>query len=157
MRRAVTVPNRFEKNYYLSRYVMNTFNLSIFNYFAQNATGDVCYFGEDVEFFENGMVVSTGGTWRAEGPNRPGIQMPATPVVMTQFFQEVAPGVAEDKSAISEIGVNRSTPAGMFTNVLGAMDWNELEGESIDDGEAKFFAPGIGLIGDEALELIAIE
>jgi hypothetical protein len=34
------------------------------NYFAQTQDGTVCYFGEDVEIYEGGIVVSTEGSWR---------------------------------------------------------------------------------------------
>jgi hypothetical protein len=47
------------------------------DYFAQTTTGTVCYFGEDVQIFENGGV-STPGSWRADARgNQPGIYMPA--------------------------------------------------------------------------------
>lgn len=127
------------------------------NYFAQSASGDVCYFGEAVENYENGVLTNTNGTWRAENGNQPGIQMPASPQVMTQFYQEVAPGVAEDKSAIGELGLSRTVPAGSYDNVLQALDWNELEGQTLADAEEKYYAPGIGLIQDGVLELISMQ
>ena len=43
------------------------------NFFVQAPDGTVCYYGEDVNFYENGQVVSHEGAWRAgEGDNRPG-------------------------------------------------------------------------------------
>ena len=36
------------------------------DYFAQADDGSVWYFGEDVKTYENGLVKSTAGTWRAE-------------------------------------------------------------------------------------------
>ena len=77
-----------------------------FNYFSQAPDGTVCYFGEDVEFYEGGVLVGSEGTWRADlGAKLPGIQMPAAPAVDTWFYQEFAPGLAEDKSLVAELGV----------------------------------------------------
>ena len=123
------------------------------NYFAQTSQGTVCYFGEDVEFFENGEVVNTNGSWLAEGPNKPGIQMPTNPSINTQFYQEFAPGIAEDKSAIQALNGTSDTPFRSFDGVLTALDWNPLEGQSIDDGETKQYANGVGLIRDDKLAL----
>src|SRR5687767_9881416 len=48
------------------------------NYFAQTEDGTVCYFGEVVDIYEGGVVVSHEGSWRADQRgNAPGIYMPA--------------------------------------------------------------------------------
>jgi hypothetical protein len=39
------------------------------NYFAQTQDGTVCYFGEAVDIYENGVVVSHEGAWRADAPD----------------------------------------------------------------------------------------
>src|SRR5207249_11718513 len=45
-----------------------------FDWFAQDADGNVWYFGEDSKEVENGQVVSTEGSWQAGvGDNKPGI------------------------------------------------------------------------------------
>ena len=65
------------------------------NFFVQAPDGTVCYYGEDVDIYENGQVVSHEGAWRAgEGDNRPGIIMPANPAVGMTYAQEVAPGIS---------------------------------------------------------------
>jgi hypothetical protein len=47
------------------------------DWFAQDAAGNVWYFGEDTKELEDGVVVSTEGSWEAgvDGA-RPGIFMP---------------------------------------------------------------------------------
>ena len=46
----------------------------------ETSDGTVCYFGEDVEFFEDGELVNRGGSWRAGVDGAlPGIIMPASP------------------------------------------------------------------------------
>ena len=35
------------------------------NFYVEAADGTVCYFGEDVSFYENGVVANHDGSWRA--------------------------------------------------------------------------------------------
>ena len=115
------------------------------NYFAQAKDGTVCYFGEDVDIYENGVVNSHGGAWRAgEGSNKPGIIMPANPTVGQSYQQEVAPGIAEDRAEHFSIEKSFSTPAGVFENIL-------LVKETPDS--TKRYAKGVGLIFDDGLVL----
>jgi hypothetical protein len=52
------------------------------NFFAQTQDGTVCYFGEEVDIYEGGVIVSHEGAWRADQRgNAPGIFMPAEPRV----------------------------------------------------------------------------
>jgi hypothetical protein len=128
------------------------------NFYAQAADGTVCYFGEEVTDYENGMPVPADDGWLAGIDNaRPGIFMPGNPQVGTAFATEIAPGVAEDMRAILEVGVPVSVPAGDFPDALHAIDWNPLEGETSADGEDKWFASGIGLVIDDVVELISCD
>jgi len=127
------------------------------NYFAQVASGPnagtVCYFGEEVEIYEDGVFSGdTSGSWRADkGKNAPGIFMPATPTV-GQFFQtEAAPGVAEDTAEIVDIHQAVHVPAGTFPDVIEVEDCNPLE-DPVECG-TKYYAPGQGLIIDGPVEL----
>jgi len=124
------------------------------NFFAQASDGTVCYLGEDVDIYEGGAVTSHGGAWRAgDGANAPGILMPGAPTPNKQFAQESAPGVAEDMSAITEVGVSVTTPAGTYADAVHAIDWNPLEGETSGSAEDKYFARGIGLVVDDKIRL----
>lgn len=121
------------------------------NYFAQTTAGTVCYFGEIVDIYENGVVVSHEGSWRADQRgNAPGIFMPANPQPGMTFAQENAPGVAEDQATILRFATAR-TPAGMFSNAFRVRDFNPLDGSS----GIKLYAPGVGLVIDGPLELIS--
>ncbi|HSA60429.1 MAG TPA: hypothetical protein VLJ37_12185 [bacterium] len=127
------------------------------NFFAQAPDGTVCYFGEDVDIYEGGVVVNHEGAWKAgEGENLPGIIMPSDPRVETRFVQEIAPGIAGDVSAIIGMGETVSEPGGKFTNVLHTLEWNPVEGQTSNDGEEKFYAPGVGLIEDDVVELVSV-
>jgi hypothetical protein len=127
------------------------------DFFVQASDGSVCYYGEEVDNYEGGVVANHDGSWKAgEGENRPGIIMPAAPRVETRFQQESAPGVGEDVSAIVGVGETVREPAGQFENVVHTLDWNPLEGQTSADGEEKFFAPGIGPIEDDVVELLSV-
>jgi len=128
------------------------------NFFAQAPDGTLCYYGEDVDIYdEDGInVVSNDGAWRAgEGANEPGILLPGAPTAETQFYQERAPGIAEDRSAVLEVGVSVTVPTGTYADSLHVIDWNPLEGDNSGDGEDKYYANGLGLVQDDAVKLIS--
>jgi hypothetical protein len=122
------------------------------NFFVQNQGGDVCYYGEDVDIYQNGVVVSHGGAWRA-GVNGalPGIFMPASPTVGMGFRQEVAPGVAEDRVTITAVGDTVTVPAGTFTRTVRFLESTPLEPGA---RSRKVFAQGLGLIVDDKVRLV---
>jgi hypothetical protein len=123
------------------------------NFMAQAEDGTVCYFGEDVDDYEDGVIVSHGGEWRAgENGNLPGIMMPGSPQVGDAYFQESAPGIAEDMGAVIALGETIDVPAGEFDDTLTAEDCNPLEDAETDE---KFYVRGIGLAIDGAAELIS--
>lgn len=127
------------------------------NFFVQASDGTVCYYGEEVDNFVNGVLDNHNGSWRAgEAGNQPGIFMPGSPRLNTQFNQEDAPGIAEDMSAIVGLGESLTVPLGTFENVLNTIDWNPLNGETSADGEDKFYAPNVGLIRDNTVELVSM-
>ena len=79
------------------------------NYYAQTEQGTVCYFGEDVDIFNEDGTVTHEGAWRADDPgNAPGIFMPAEPEVGMTFAQESAPDIAEDEATIKRFRRERS-------------------------------------------------
>jgi hypothetical protein len=121
------------------------------NFFVQAPDGTVCYYGEDVDMYEDGQVVSHEGAWRA-GVNGalPGILMPANPEVGMTYAQEVAPGVAEDRAEIVSIGKTATVPAGTFRNTLETRETTALEPGSVS---VKRYAPGVGLIYDKPVKL----
>ena len=124
------------------------------NFFAQARDGTVCYFGEDVNFYEDGKVVSHEGSWRAGvGVNRPGIIMPAHPTVGMSYDQEVTPGISEDHAVIVSKGKKATVPAGTYRNTLLT-----LETSPLDPGVEGFkrYARGVGLIEDAPLKLVRI-
>jgi len=122
------------------------------NYFSiSRRTSDVYYFGEDVDIYAAGKIVSHEGAWQA-GMNgaRFGLMMPGSPVMGQRFYQEFAPRVAMDRAEVVALSGNLKTPAGNFNQVLKIIETNPLERGS----EAKYYASGVGLLQDGSLKLV---
>jgi hypothetical protein len=123
------------------------------NYYAQTEQGTVCYFGEDVDIFNEDGTVTHEGAWRADDPeNAPGIFMPAEPEVGMTFAQESAPDIAEDEATIIRSGSTVTVPAGTFTDTITVRDFNPLDGSK----GTKVYARGVGLIEDGPLQLVSV-
>ena len=122
------------------------------NFFAYcKETGDVFYFGEEVDMYKSGKLTSHSGAWLAEGINKPGVIMPGTYEIGYKYYQEIAPGKAMDRAEIMSVSETFKTPAGNYTNVLKTKETTPLEPK---EKEYKHYAPGIGLIQDEHLLLV---
>lgn len=122
------------------------------NFFVQTADGTVCYFGEDVDIYEGGVVVSHEGQWRAgENGNLPGIFMPSIPDIEMVFSNEFVPGVAEDQAEVIALGEEIDVPAGIFDDTVTVEECNPLEDAERD---IKVFVRGIGIAIDGVTELL---
>jgi hypothetical protein len=121
------------------------------NFFATDRkTGDVYYFGEDVDNYKDGKGISHESAWRAgAGDARFGLMIPATPAVGQAFYQEIAPKVAMDRVEVISTSATVKTPAGTFDRCVHLRETTPLE----SDVSHKFYAPGIGLIKDDEFEL----
>ena len=120
------------------------------DWYAQDADGNVWYFGEETAEYEDGEVVSTDGSWEAgvDGA-QPGIVMPADPVIGVAYRQEYYAGEAEDMGRAVEVGQQLEVPAGSFEEVLVTEDWTPLEPDVL---ERKFYAPGVGQVAERQVE-----
>jgi hypothetical protein len=124
------------------------------NFFALcQPRGDVFYFGEDVDDYEDGRVTGHGGSWLAgQRGALPGLAMFGHPQVGDAAYMEYAPGKAVDHHEVVALDETVTTPAGTFTGVLKTRETNPLEPGHV---EFKWYAPGIGLIVDESARLVA--
>ena len=123
------------------------------NYFAiSKHSNDVYYFGEDVDMYKAGKVISHEGAWLA-GVNRArfGLMMPGSPMLRAKYYQEFAPGLAMDRAEIVSLNATLTTPAGTFKQVLKVVETTPLERGA---AEAKYYAAGVGLIQDGSLKLV---
>lgn len=131
------------------------------DWFAQDAIGNVWYFGEEVADYENGVVVSTAGSWESgvDGAMA-GIIMYANPSPGTVYRQEYYRGEAEDIGEVIAAGQTVDVPAGRFKGCVHIEDRTPLEP---DVRESKYFCPGVGnaltidhTAGDLRFELIEV-
>ena len=111
------------------------------DWYAQDAHGNVWYFGEDTaELNAAGKVTSREGTWQAgvDGA-KAGIFMPAHPRVGQSFRQEFLKGRAED-----HFEVIRLAGRSMVTK-----EWTPLEPDTLDH---KGYKRGTGLVKEETVK-----
>lgn len=117
------------------------------NWYAQDADGNVWYFGEFSQDYVNGVPTTSAGSWEAGiGGARPGIIMPADPQHGQTYFQEFAPDVATDMAMVLTTNDIVTVPAGTYSNVLRTKEWTPLENATV---EHKYYAPGVGLIMEQ--------
>jgi len=126
------------------------------NYFAIDPkTGDVYYFGEDVDAYKHGKVVNHDGSWRHGSKGAAfGLMMPGTPVVGMKFYQEQAKGVAMDRVEIVSVAEGLKTPAGMFDRCVKTRETTPLEKFA---REYKIYAPKVGLVQDGDMRLVSTQ
>ena len=115
-----------------------------FDWYAQDADGNVWYFGEETKEFEDGKVATTAGSWEAgvDGA-QPGVLVPADPEVGMTYRQEYLEGEAEDAAAVLSLDEQAEVPFGRFDGVLMTKEWTPLEPEIL---EHKFYARGVGMV-----------
>lgn len=131
-----------------------------FDWFAQDADGNVWYFGEDTTEFEDGSPVNHKGAWEAGVDGAlPGIAMLADPEVGDRYRQEYAEGVAEDRASVLSTTAMATVPFGSYDGVLKTRDVNPLDPGPV---EHKLYAKGVGLVlerkvkgGGGRVELVA--
>jgi hypothetical protein len=119
------------------------------DWYAQDRTGNVWYFGEDSKEYANGVVTSTAGSWEAGvGGAQPGIIMPGTPRVGQEYRQEYRPGVAEDRAKVLRRDATIRVPFGTFRDAVLTLDTNPLERGA---AEHKWYAAGVGMVAADHL------
>ena len=123
------------------------------NFFAIDPkTKDLYYFGEDVDMYRDGKVISHEGAWRSGVKGaRFGLMMPGTPKRGFAYYQEIAPGIAMDRAKIIDTQSTVVTAAGRFEGCLKVEETTPLEPKA---KEYKYYAPGVGLIQDADLKLV---
>ncbi|WP_405672159.1 hypothetical protein [Streptomyces canus] len=126
-------------------YTGRTLHEATRDYYAQDAAGNVWYFGEDTaELDAQGNMLSTEGTWRAGRDGaRPGIFLPAHPVPGAAGEQEYYPGQAEDRFQILNLTSRVSVPYKTFSGALRTKEWTPLEPGVVDN---KYYVKGIGTV-----------
>jgi len=112
------------------------------DYLAQHKqTGDVWYFGEHVDNYENGRLKDHHGAWVA-GVNgaKPGIWMLANPQTGDEFRNEYYKGEAEDIAKIVAVNETVTTSMGAYTGCVKTLDWSPL----FKPTGNKYYCPSVG-------------
>jgi hypothetical protein len=131
-----------------------------YDWYAQDAAGNVWYLGEDTTEYD-GRRVSKEGSWEAgvDGAQA-GLAMPASPRVGDGYRMEHYAGVAEDRAQVLRLDASASVPYGDFTGLLETEDSTPLEPGVV---EHKLYAEGVGVVreetvagGDEVVELVSM-
>jgi len=121
------------------------------DWYAQDARGNVWYFGEaTAELDKAGRVTSREGSWLAgvDGA-RAGIFMPAHPKAGASFRQEYYKGQAEDHFQVLSLAANVITPYTASPRALLTKEWTPLEPDTLDH---KLYVRGVGLVREETVK-----
>jgi len=121
------------------------------NFFGTDRnTGDVYYFGEDVDNYKDGKIINHESAWLAGKKGaRFGLMIPGKPKMGDRFYQEIAPKVALDRVEVVSVDETVKTPAGTFHHCVHLRETTPLEA----DVSHKYYAPGVGMIKDDEFEL----
>ena len=116
------------------------------DWYAQDFYGNVWYFGEISQNYEDGELNNLDGSWKAGIDGAlPGIIMKAVPQVGDIYRQEFLLGEAEDMAeVISTSEVDEAVPAADCSDTC--LVTREFLAIEPDVEELKFYAPGIGNI-----------
>lgn len=113
-----------------------------FDWYSQDADGNVWYLGEDTAEFEDGKVTTRAGSFEAGVDGAlPGIIMPATPTPGMRYRQEYYEGEAEDNGEVLSLREQAEVPAGHYQDVLLTKDTITIERDVL---EYKLYAPDVG-------------
>lgn len=117
------------------------------DWYAQDAQGNVWYLGEDTTAYEHGRPPSKEGSWEAgKDGAKPGLIMPAHPRVGDRYQQEYLPKVAEDRGEIVATDRSGQVPWGRFDHAVRTLDTTPLEPHL---KEYKYYAKGVGITLEE--------
>ena len=132
------------------------------DWYAEDTEGNVWYFGEYSEEYENGELVGTGGSWEAGVDGAlPGVLMYANPKIGMKYQQEYFEGEAEDMAIVLSLKKTIEIDYGTFEDCLETMEWSPLEPGA---REHKFYKKGVGLVqelqpngGRSTVDLVSVE
>ena len=112
------------------------------DWFAQDTTGNVWYFGENTHELADGLISTIDGTFMGgvDGA-QPGIIMEAHPAIGDFYRQEFDLDNAEDFAEVVGLSASVTVPDGTFMNCLDTRETTPLEP---DLHEHKFYALGVG-------------
>ena len=119
------------------------------DWYAQNVTGDVWYFGErTAELNRLGKVTSREGSWLAGRDGaKPGIYITAHPRVGQARRQEYYKGHAEDHFKVLSTATQVAVPMLRSRHAVETKEWSPLEPGVVDH---KYYVRDIGVASEQA-------
>jgi len=115
-----------------------------YDWYAQDAAGNLWYFGEDTTEYENGKPKTKEGSWEAGVDGAlPGIIMQADPQVGMTYREEYYKGHAEDGASIVGTDALAKVPYGRFTGGVQTRNFSGIEPDVIEE---KIYAKGVGVV-----------
>jgi hypothetical protein len=115
-----------------------------YDWYAQDADGNLWYLGEDTTTYENGKPKTKEGSWEAGVDGAlPGIIMPADPQVGMTYREEYYKGHAEDGASIISTDALAKVPYGRFENGVQTRNFSGIEPDVIEE---KIYAQGVGVV-----------
>ncbi|RIQ20233.1 hypothetical protein [Jiangella rhizosphaerae] len=118
-----------------------------YDYYAQDDDGGVWYLGEDVDNYEDGVVVDHDGSWLAGRDGPGGLIMPADPRQGDVYRPENIPDLVFEEVTVQDDDVTADGPRGPVHGAI-ATEERLMEGTV----EHKVFAPGYGEFRAEAAD-----
>ena len=133
-----------------------------FDWYAQDAKGDVWYLGEDTTEYENGKVKTKEGSWEAGVDGAlGGIIVPAHPRPGLTYREDYYKGHAEDGATVLSVSAHAKVPYGTYDHVFQTRNFSPIEPNVVEE---KFYAPGVGVVleitvsgGSDRAELISFK
>ena len=110
-----------------------------YDFYAQDDSGAVWYFGEDVFNFADGFIADTHGTWIAGRDGPAAMIMPADPQVGDVYRPENIPGFVFEEVTVKSVDQRLDGPLGLVEKGL-LVEELHMDGAT----EGKTFAPGYG-------------
>jgi hypothetical protein len=129
-------------------------------FYAQDAEGNVWFFGEDVREYHSHNRVDTEDSWQAGVRGaQPGIVMPGHPATPARAYrQQYQKNQHEDMAQVEAVGDSVTVPAGTFRNCVRTREWSMLEAGNV----TVWYARGVGFVKEiaprgEVAELVSIK
>ena len=120
------------------------------DWLAQDKQGNVWYFGELSQSFEDGLLASLDGSFEAgKDGAKPGLWIKARPKVGDFYRQEWLPNQAEDVVQVSSVNAPDDVP---FRNAKPVLMTRDFSPQSPGGDELKFYVPGVGFVLEVEIE-----
>jgi len=133
-----------------------------FDWYAQDAEGNLWYLGEDTTEYENGKPKTKEGSWEAGVDGAlAGIILPAHPQVGLTYREEYYRGQAEDGAQILSVDALAKVPYGRFEHGIQTRNFSGIEPNVIEE---KIYAEDVGVVleitvsgGSDRTELVSFK